>query len=534
MHPEYLACGVIIIFVVARLARRRGRATVRGVLLFLSGVRRLVIGSALVWVSVVLITFCRRCSPWLFPAELPQMLGFLGRGIGALLCTYWVIAFGCAIALNCALVKHYRNNETVRDEKARRRVQRSLRVWGWLHLVLSRWRGVELSDLLDRVVYQDSSLTGRMHVSRRRVLVGVALLSAAACLVASVLLIRSARQGPPPRDRERPAELGAFMRVNETRVFSVVAGIVYKVILSQNGKSFAALVTDQTFTRRHVLRDGARVGGEYEEAWSLKFSPDGRSLAFVAKSGSKWSVIRDGSRVGGEYEGASFPVFSPDGRWLAFAAKSGGKWSVIRDGSRVSTEYDEIGRFHFSPDGRSLAFAAKSGRKWSVVRDGVPGAGRYDLVWWLEFSPDGRSLAFAAKSGGKEFIVKDGSRVGGEYEGVWSPEFSPDGRSLAFIARSGDNDFVVKDGIRVGAKYHNVRSLRFSPDGRSLVFRAALGSKKFVVKDGLRVGKLCYDGLSNLETSADGKRLIFVGVREIVRRRFNFHRVEVPWQEAGR
>ena len=48
------------------------------------------------------------------------------------------------------------------DPEAQRKVLRMIRGWLWLHRTLSRWRRRELSDLLERVVYENSSVIGNM------------------------------------------------------------------------------------------------------------------------------------------------------------------------------------------------------------------------------------------------------------------------------------------------------------------------------------------------------------------------------------
>lgn len=104
---------------------------------------------------------------------------------------------------------------------------------------------------------------------------------------------------------------------------------------------------------------------------SLVFSPDGRTLAYVARSGQEWLVVvghREGERYDLIMEGC--PVFSPIGRRLAFGAKRGRKWLVVVDG-KEQAEYDGIvANLVFSPDGRHLAYQAGKGGSHVLVVDG--------------------------------------------------------------------------------------------------------------------------------------------------------------------
>ena len=88
-----------------------------------------------------------------------------------------------------------------------------------------------------------------------------------------------------------------------------------------------------------VVKNGKRVGERWKAVRDLVFSPDGRSLAFVAEQPSPsltltlgeekdeaervypFRVVKDGEPVGRSYQRVSRPVTSRDGTRLVFAAR---------------------------------------------------------------------------------------------------------------------------------------------------------------------------------------------------------------------
>jgi hypothetical protein len=73
------------------------------------------------------------------------------------------------------------------------------------------------------------------------------------------------------------------------------------------------------------------VGVSHESIASLRFSPDGQHLAFVAHDNNQAEVIEDGQVVGGKHQSIDFLQFSPDSKDLAFVARdsSGAKVIVV-------------------------------------------------------------------------------------------------------------------------------------------------------------------------------------------------------------
>lgn len=272
---------------------------------------------------------------------------------------------------------------------------------------------------------------------------------------------------------------------------------------------------------------------------TVKASPDGKHLAFVARRGNCWLVVTDGV-VGKEYDniGGSSLVFSPDSKRIAYAAMQGNNWLVVVDGAEEKG-YDGLRGIVFSPDSRRVAYVANRGRSWLAVVNGSEGE-EFDGCWGLTFGPDSRRVAYAAHRGRKWSVVVDGTE-GKEYDeiGKYSLAFSPDGRHVAYAANRGRNWLVVVDGEE-GKEYDalgqgcfvvpdsrreayaalgenpEVVALEdiaeanrpiFSPDSRHIAYWVTRGDKWMVVVDGLE-GKP-YDGFLR------GSNVVFDGTRAL-------------------
>jgi hypothetical protein len=73
-----------------------------------------------------------------------------------------------------------------------------------------------------------------------------------------------------------------------------------------------------------IVRDGRKVGASYNKVSAPIFGPDGRSLAFEARSETgHWSLIKDGVQVGGPYEGHAELRTSKDGTRLIYIGLRG-------------------------------------------------------------------------------------------------------------------------------------------------------------------------------------------------------------------
>ena len=97
-------------------------------------------------------------------------------------------------------------------------------------------------------------------------------------------------------------------------------------------------------------------------------------------------------------------VFSPSGRHLAYVARSG-RWSfVVADGNR-KPRYDMVGYLTFTPDGRYPVYAAVKGKKTCTVVEDKEATHQYDAIWM----PRGEPLRFVGPTRFRYLAAKGGT-----------------------------------------------------------------------------------------------------------------------------
>lgn len=236
---------------------------------------------------------------------------------------------------------------------------------------------------------------------------------------------------------------------------------------------------------------------ESERLDQLRYPNDWR-LAFVTERSRERGTVRvvvDG-RFGPEYDDVQHLLLSPDGKHVAYVARSGVNYSVVVDG-RAGSLYDFIGketpthrniRMQFSPDGKHLAYVAKKRNQHCLVTDGIAGP-LFDHIGVFQFSPDGKRIAYVARTRNKSCIVTDG-RAGPLYDHIEddpligaSMQFSPDSKCLAYAARKGNSYVMLKDG-RMEALPGPIQHLQFSSDSKHMAYAVKENKRWMISVDG--------------------------------------------------
>jgi hypothetical protein len=225
---------------------------------------------------------------------------------------------------------------------------------------------------------------------------------------------------------------------------------------------------------------------------SLTLSPAGGRVAYVARMGRSYCAVIDG-RPGPTYGWTESPVFSPDGRSVAYVA-----WRAEADASerccavidgKEGPGYTRVEGLRFSADGRHVAYVGSRGRESWVVLDGEEfpaGFGASNLC----LSPDGRHVAYDY---GVEGSVDRVVAVDGEEQARWlhvtGMTFSPDGRHLVYLRA--DNQFrqrVVIDHQESGPEYYHVETLPVFVDDTCVEALCMRGGTLYRVRIDVRDG----------------------------------------------
>jgi WD40 repeat protein/tetratricopeptide (TPR) repeat protein/uncharacterized caspase-like protein len=309
-------------------------------------------------------------------------------------------------------------------------------------------------------------------------------------------------------------------------------GAIYCVHFSPDGQMFASVSSDKTMKLWSVEGKAIkRFQAHNSKINSVRFSPDGKSLASAGDEGIKiWSL--EGKELktfqGGSSDSKriSSISFSPDGKTLASATDTGNKsitlWSLEGKEPKTLDVKNGTNDVSFSPDGKMLASASNDGsiKFWSPdghsTRPSI--SANKNLVNSVSFSPDGNMLVSSGKDGSIKLwnLNKSGNPLDKEIEpAILGPSlfqkvrFSPDGKMLAVEnGRDGKIKLLSIIDRRVLRSFDG-NTVSFSPDGKMLAFGSKEGNIKLWTIDGEELATLRghNSAVSSLSFSPNGKKL---------------------------
>ncbi len=290
------------------------------------------------------------------------------------------------------------------------------------------------------------------------------------------------------------------------------AGIKQQIKFSRDGRRVAYVAgRGKKFL---VVVDG-KEGPEYDRisVGAPSFSPDGRRVSYFAERGGKTFAVVDGIESKPfDYGSSDAPIFSPDSSHVIYMARHGQQTHIVIDGAEI-VERDYVGEPRFSKTGKRMAYVLARGDEWRVVTDGKEGKPYSGFGNNIEFSDDEKHVLYRANTPkGQMLIVDDVETEPRPVIEENSYGFSPDGRHVAYIAwEARDEQYVVMDN-KNGKTYEDVSKQVFSPDSKHVFYSAWRAGKTVVVKDGVE-GEIFDEVNDYFRFSPDGQRMVYLAKR---------------------
>ncbi|UTC92612.1 TolB family protein [Treponema denticola] len=272
----------------------------------------------------------------------------------------------------------------------------------------------------------------------------------------------------------------------------------------------------------YILFNGKNIG-PYEDIRSLKISPDGNHIAYVAKTDGKYRIGYD-DELWMMYEasdvylyaddGFSLLQFSHDGKKLAYSVKKddknflfvGGRFIPIKTGA-----YNLV----FSPDDKNIAFTTDIDKKSvlfisSLSTDKTKRINEAEFIFGVKFSHDGKDLTYTNKENGRYHILTEKNKFG-SYDKAYRSFFLSDNTSLAYIAKINNQVYVFNGNQKIGP-YKDVADLVFSKYTKSIAYSYTNGSGVYLVYDNKEFGP--YNNVLDMKFSPDGNVLAYKILKE--------------------
>ena len=129
---------------------------------------------------------------------------------------------------------------------------------------------------------------------------------------------------------------------------------VHEFAVSADGEKIAVPVVKERPDTLGVWVNGELWEGEYEKAWQLRFTPDGRLVALV-RADDEWTVAVDGIPWEETFDFVWDLTISPDGSAIVVKAKQEPRYTMVRNGEPWGETFLSIRDHAVSADGKTVA-----------------------------------------------------------------------------------------------------------------------------------------------------------------------------------
>lgn len=286
--------------------------------------------------------------------------------------------------------------------------------------------------------------------------------------------------------------------------------------LSPDGKRFAY---------GGLLKRGATVvvDGVESEVFQavgdqIRFSPDGKRVAYVVKKNGLYHVVENGV-MGKGYDNISSNLgyYSPDSQTFIYGAQENGLWFIVNN-AEEGHKYKIIllSESNYSHDSKTFAYLAINGAHIYLVVDGreIDVYDDVDDVGPL-FDSEGRLYFAGIKNKKWDVLVGEKKYQGFDKIGVhnslvkrWVALSSSNSR-YAFAGKRGNKWVCIVDGIYDAPVSSIIIPLVFSPNGKHYAYVAKEKNKATLVIDGKK-GDLFEVPLGSLSVKNDGEASLWV------------------------
>jgi hypothetical protein len=272
-----------------------------------------------------------------------------------------------------------------------------------------------------------------------------------------------------------------------------------------------------------LVLDGKDQPEHYSLIQSMQWQPGSSQLVYTAcREKKKCQLYVDGKATGPEYEWVGSLKYSQDGKHMAYPVRHNNSVHTVVDGKEIGPGMDHFDGKHwgFSRTGRFYVAACRgyktqgynyyiNNEHWKYVVDGKEGP-EFEVISPIEFSRDGQHYAYAGttvKHGWKQkpvsSIMVDGAMLrsydgqkffGGAhintgvhdyhpyFHGLSNPFYEPGGK-LVYAARR-EKDVAVFVGDEAGQGFTDIVSpIIFSPDAQHFAYIAQQGGNLVEVHD---------------------------------------------------
>jgi hypothetical protein len=255
---------------------------------------------------------------------------------------------------------------------------------------------------------------------------------------------------------------------------------VHEFAASHDGERIAVPVVKDDPDTCGVWVNGDLWEGEFEKAWQLKFTPDGRLVALV-RVDDEWTVSVDGTAWEETFDFVWDLTISQDGSAIVVKAKQEPRYTIVRNGEPWEQTFLALRDLALSDDGTKLAATVQVEQlpeadilkfmegTWSVAVDGEAWDQKFINVYAPSISPDNARVGVEIRTDIAEYtICENGVSWNSVGSCIWEPCYRSDGRLIVPLKVEGGWTLAEDDGLLWKRRYIQLWHQRISPDGRSV------------------------------------------------------------------